>query len=370
MKITVLQENLAKAVGRAFRFASTRSQLPILGNVLLMAEKTKLNISATNLEISVSTSMGAKIEEEGSLSIPAKVLNELIGNLPNGTLLLKSDKEQLEVSSKGFDSKILGMNANDFPKVPNSIDKEKAISIEKKKLLESLPQVMFASGTDETRPVLTGVLLIMQKTSLTLVATDGFRLSRKKIQITSSKEGNVIIPKGILMEVAKAYEDSEEISFDFKESDKQVIFGTEDVVLTSRLLEGTYPDFEKIIPISSSINVKVDKEEFMRGVKLAAIFAREAANVIRLNLSGDSLTVTAESSASGSQETVVDAKVDGDIGKKFEIAFNCKFLEDFLHSVKGGEVRIDFTTSDKAAVFTDTSDQNYLHLIMPVKIQG
>jgi DNA polymerase-3 subunit beta len=371
MKLTILQENLAKAVTQASRFASTRSQLPILGNILLRSNKTKLSVSSTNLEISVLTQIGAKIDEEGEISIPSKIITELINNLPKETVTLESEKEQLKISTSGFNSKVLGMNASDFPKIPEGL--VKPFVLPKKEILESLSQVIFATSIDETRPILTGVLVILDKNQLTLVATDGFRLSKKRLVLSAQKNElvaeKIVIPKGILGEIGRSLEEVNDVQLEIREKEKQVVFGLGDVILSSRLLEGDYPDFEKIIPKNSLITVRVDKEEFLRAVKLASIFAREAANIVKLKLLKDSIRVLAESSSSGSQETDVEAKIEGD-ASGFEIAFNFRFLEEFLHSVTGDEVKMEFTTVDKAGVFTDSSDPNYFHLIMPVRVQG
>lgn len=374
MKLQILQENLSKAVTLASRFTSSKAQLPILGNILLTADKTKLFISSTNLEISVSTAVGAKVEEEGTISIPAKVIAELISNLPKETISLVVEKEQMKISTVGFSSNVLGMNASDFPKIPQSINKEKTISLPKKEFTEALSQVVFSTSMDETRPVLTGVLFIWNKDSLVLVATDGFRLSQKKIKIEGVREiPRLILPKLILSEISRSGEtEGEEILFDLQEKEKQAIFGVGETILSSRLLEGEYPDFEKIIPKSSTSKVLLDKEEFLRAVKLASIFARDAGNIVKLKISKDSVKVSAESGQSGSQETKVDAKAEGpelDSGsKELEIAFNYKFLEDFLHSVKGEEIKMEFSSTNAAGVFTDSSDSSYLHLIMPVKV--
>jgi DNA polymerase-3 subunit beta len=370
MKLTVLQENLAKAVTQASRFTSQRSQLPILGNILLKATKTKLNISSTNLEISILTQIGAKIDEEGEISIPSKVISELVSNLPKEQITLESEKEQLKIITSGFNSKVLGMNTSDFPKIPGSL--VKPLILPTKEILESLTQVVFATSTDETRPILTGVLMIINTNSLVLVATDGFRLSQKKIKLNVQKEFSgqqkIVIPKGVLSELGRSLDEISEVQLEIQEKEKQVIFGLGDVVLSSRLLEGDYPDFEKIIPKESLITIRLDKEDLLRAVKLASIFAREAANIVKLKLLKDSIKVLAESSSSGSQETQVEAKVDGEV-KDFEISFNFRFLEEFLHSMKGDEVEMKFTTMDKAGVFIDSSDPEYLHLIMPVRVQ-
>lgn len=369
MKLQIIQENFSKAINIASRFASSKAQLPILGNILLSAQKSKLNIASTNLEISVSIEVGAKIEDKGEISIPAKVIGELVANLPKGTITLESDKEQLKIYSSGFSSKMLGMNTTDFPKVPSSLDESKSVKIPREALLDALSQVIFATSTDETRPVLTGVLFIWGRGELTLVATDGFRLSQKKLNLSGAKNlPQVILPKLVLSEISRL-EAGEEILFHQEQKEKQAVFGVGGVVLSSRLLEGEYPDFAKIIPKESTVEVLVDREEFLRAIKLASVFAREAANIVRLKLGLDTIKVSAESSSAGSQETKVDAKIEGKVDN-FEIAFNYRFVEEFLNSVQGEEVKMEFTNGDKAGVFTDSSDKGYLHLIMPVKIQS
>ncbi len=369
MKAGILQENLVKAVTSAARFASVRAQLPILSNILISAQKTKVFISSTNLEISISTQIGAKVLEDGDICVPSRVIAELIGNLPKETINLESEKEQLKISTSGFSSNVLGMNSTDFPKVPNSISRESSIVLPKDDLSKALAQVVFAASVDETRPVLTGVLFIWGKENLTLVATDGFRLSQKTIKVVGSKPGvKIILPKLILSEIPRS-EDTDEILINVQEKEKQVVFGIENVILSSRLLEGEYPDFEKIIPKNSSIQIRTDKEELLRAVKLASIFARDAANIVKIKVEGDSIKVLAESGQSGSQETKVEAKVEGE-GKGFEIAFNYRFLEEFLHSVTGEEIKMEFSGPSAPGVFTDPADPSYLHLIMPVKIQS
>jgi len=371
MKLQILQENLEKAVTTTSRFASNRAQLPILSNILISTRKSKIYVSSTNLEISASVQVGARIEEEGEISVPAKVISELVANLPKETVSLSAEKEQLKVSVSGFSSTVLGMDSTDFPKIPNTVDKEKSISFSQTEIVKALGQVLFATSIDETRPILTGVLFLFGKNSLALVATDGFRLSRKVLTLKEGKiaTNNVVIPKGVLSELSRTTSEEESIFFGVQDKEKQVIFGIGDTVLTSRLLEGEYPDFEKIIPKSSSIKVLLDKEEFMRAVKLASIFARESANIIKIKVLKDGIEVSAESGTAGSQETKVDAKVESS-EKSFEIAFNYRFVEEFLHSVNGEEVQMEFSSVSAPGVFTDTSDSSYLHLIMPVKVQG
>lgn len=372
MKLQILQENLSKAINTASRFTSSRSQLPILGNILLSAQKTKILICSTNLEISVSIAVGAKVEEVGEVSVPSKVVNEVVGNLPKETLELSSEKEQLQISAPNFSSSILGINSSDFPKIPNAIARDKAVPISRDVLVKSLSQVIFAASVDETRPVLTGVLFVWGKDGLNLVATDGFRLSQKKIKIEAKEIlPQFVLPKMILSEISRTDQSVDSQMFlETRDKDKQVVFGIGDTILSSRLLEGEYPEFEKIIPKKSTYKVLVDKDEFLRTVKLASVFARDNANIVKIKLLKDALKITAESSSSGSQETKVDAKIEGEGSLNLEVAFNYKFLEDFLHSVNGEEVEIGFSGENSPGLFTDTSDPSYLHLIMPVRLQS
>ncbi|MCX6706057.1 MAG: DNA polymerase III subunit beta [Candidatus Woesebacteria bacterium] len=372
MDLEVLQENLSKALSITSRFVSSRAQLPVLANILLRGDKTKLILSATNLETSASISLGAKIKEDGELTIPAKNFFEIVSNLNSGTIHLISEKESLRITGSGFTGRISGMNASDFPKVPQIIKKDESIDLSKTKFLNALPQVSFAASSDEGRPILTGILFILSKKNLSLVATDGFRLSKKTINLEKAgREIKIVIPKNILLEVSRVGEENENILLGVKEKEKQIVFGLDNLILSSRVLEGEFPDFEKIIPKNSSVKVRVDKEEFLRAVKLSSVFARDSANIVKIKIMKDSIKLSAESSQVGNQETVIDAKIntEGPELVEGEISFNYKFLEDFLRAVTGEEVVMEFNNASSPGVFTDPKDPNFLHLIMPVKVQ-
>jgi DNA polymerase-3 subunit beta len=372
MKIRVLQEDLNKALNFVSHFVNPRVQLPILGNILLSAKKNKLSISATNLENSCVINVGTKVDKAGNLAVPAKIITDVISNLSTGPVDLSSEKELLKVSTQSFTSTIAGMNPTDFPEIPSSI-KKSSLKFPRQKLIDCLSQVTFAVSTDETRPILTGVLMILQKGEVDLVATDGFRLSKKNMKVNTKKvvhETRVILPKSILVELARMDSKDESIYFEYREKDSQAIFAIKNVVLASRVLEGEYPDFEKIIPKEFLIKTFVDKEELLRAVKLSSVFARESANMVKVVLEKDIVKLIAEGSGSGSQETKVDAKVEGLEKKGFEIAFNYRFLEDFLRTTKGKEIQMEFSKPDSSGVFRDTEDLKYIHLVMPVKIQS
>lgn len=368
MRVKTLQENFDKALSLCLRFVSARAQLPILNNVLLKASKNRLIIAATNLEISVSITIGAQIEKEGEVTVPAKVISELIANLPPGTISLEVEKEQLKIKTSSFSSSVLGMNSSDFPVVPQEIPTKNTVFLPKESLSSALSLTLFASSIDETRPILTGVLFIFEKGKLTVVATDGFRLSQKTVEMKSlTKSAKMILPKGVLVELSKSVENEGDFILGFSQGEKQVLFATDNTVFSSRIIEGEFPGFEKIIPKAWTTKVSVDKEDFTRAVKLASVFAKESANVVKLKVEKNAVLIFAESSSAGNQETKIEAKTEGE---GVEIAFNFRFLEDLLRSLKSEEVVISLSGASSPAVFTDPKDATFLHLIMPVKIQS
>jgi DNA polymerase-3 subunit beta len=368
MEIEILQENLNKALTTASRFVSPRAQLPVLANIYLKAAKGKLLICSTNLEISISIFVGAKTKKEGEITVPAKALTEVVSNLLPGNISLKSEKEQVKIEAQGSSLTLSGMNALDFPSVPQKMGEKNAIVLPKEEFLIALNQVLFATSVDETRPTLTGVLFLFQKGLLIMVSTDGFRLSQKKVPLKSVKGvSKAILPKSALIEVLRTAGEDDDIFFSYGEKENQATFGFSDAFLSSRVLEGEFPDFEKIMPKTQPLKIELDKEDFLRAVKLASIFARDSANIVKISVQKASVKVFAESSQSGSQETEVEAKVEGETT---EIAFNYRFLEELLRALKGDTVKVSLSGPNSPGTFTDPKDPDFIHLIMPVKIQG
>ena len=369
MKVKILQESFSKALSTCSRFTSSRVQLPVLANIFLKSHKNKLLLSATNLETSVAVNIGAKVIEEGDITVPARVLTEIVANLNPGQIDLNVEKEVLKIKSQNFESVITGLNSSDFPKVPAETGVD-GFSVPSSDLLSALSSVLFAVSTDETRAVLTGVLMIVNKSYLTLVATDGFRLSQKKIKnITVKSEKRFILPKSVLVELSRLSE-TDSVVFSYKKADNQMVFGLDDLVLSSRIIEGEFPDFERIIPKDTKIKIRLDKSDFLRSVKLAGVFARDSANVVNLIISEDKLEVSAESSQSGSQKNILDAKIESGFKDPFKIAFNFRFIEDFLNAVKGDDIRLELSDPNAPALFLDEKDLNFLHIIMPVRLQS
>lgn len=364
MYASVLQSELSKNLKLASRFVSSRAQLPILANIKLLSEGAHLGIQATNLEMSFSTQVGAKNATEGEITIPARTLTDLVNTIRGDTVELESKEEQLSVSSGEMKANISGMNATEFPEIPTQNPKE-GIVLDFKSFQKALNQVLFSASIDDTRPALSGVLFIFQKGKLILVSSDGFRLSRKVISIKSDQfDDRVIVPKGILLEISRLPEVEEKISLTLDKNNNQVLFSFGNIILASRVIEGEYPNFEKIIPTSFKTKVSIEREDLVDGVKQSAVFAREGSNIIKLQVNKDYVGFSAESSGSGKQEGKLDAKIDGD---EVEISFNYRYLEDFLGVLDSSGIDFSLIDSTTAGVFTPSGDESYLHLIMPVK---
>ncbi len=368
MKIELDLNNFKKAITTVSRVTSSKQQLPILGNILLKVEKSKLVLQATNLESSVSVSIPVKSEKEGEIAVPGRILLDVVLSLFGDNLHLSSEKEHLKIESYKFKSEILGMNTTDFPKIPDKIKKE-SFSVPLDQLKNALEKVLFAVSNDESRPVLTGILFEPQdNNNLVIVGTDGFRLSRKKISIKKGENfDRVIIPKSILYEILKIEGDGE-VSFEVRKNDGQVVFVFEETVFSSRIIDGEYPPYQKIIPEGYNLKTFVDRDDLSKSVKLASVFSRDSGNGVKFQIKNNKLQIIAESSNSGKQETEVEIKLDEkSVEKDLTILFNYKFLEDILKAIKSDDIEIEFNGQDKAGKFLDPKDPDFLHLIMPIK---
>lgn len=368
MNAVILQEDLLRNLLSASRFISSRPQLPVLANILITAEKSRVKINATNLELGISLQIGAKVEKEGSITIPARIVVELVSSLPAGQITLEEKKGALFLSTQSFSATISGISSTEFPPVPDSVGRE-SFSISNKILADLARKVVFSAAGDDSRPVLTGLLFTFGE-KLTTVSTDGFRLSLKEIESINIKNENktkLLVPARAIDEVCKVFQGEEEISIRVEDKEKRILFGGEGGVLSSKLLEGEFPDYTKIMPVKWNSRAMVSKEEFARAVKTASVFAREAASVVKMGFEKDRIKISSESKQYGSEEIFIDAKTEGEI---IETAYNYRYLLEFLESVSGEEVAIETEGATLPAVFIDTKDATYKHLIMPVRIQS
>jgi len=374
MKALTLQENLSKGLLLVSRIVSSKTQLPVLNNILIVTDKGRLKLSATNLETGINYWFGAKIEKEGAISIPAKILTEFVSFLPSEKVQLEVKDNTLNLVCGFYSANFVGLPASEFPVVP-TFKEEKTFSFSFEELLKGLSQTVFAASQDEGRPTLTGVLFQIKNEELILVATDGYRLSFKKIKATKNiKEAKefqkgLIIPARILAELEKivsSQEQKEKIGLALTPSSNQIIFTTPEIEIISRLIEGSFPEFEKIIPEKWETRIILEKEDFIRAVRTASIFARESANIIKFKIQSSRLRISANAPQIGDNLAELEVKQEGE---ENSIAFNSRFLLDFLNSIEAPQVSFEMTSPLNPGVFRPIGDDSYFHIIMPVRVQ-
>lgn len=372
MQLSLLQENLNSALQNVSRFVSSKSQLPILSNILFTTDNGRLKLSATNLEIGINYWLGAKIDIDGSFTIPAKEITEFISYLSAGKInLFLNPQSLLEVSNTKAQSTFSTIPSTDFPILP-SLDQKSSIEFDFNLLSQAISQVAFAAATDDSRPVLTAILCNFSSEGFSLVATDGFRLSRKIIKLTetislpNNQELTLLIPSRSLQEVSKLAKNTKKIRFGISSDSHQLVFVLDDIELVSRLIEGDFPDYKRIIPDTFSTKIYLNKNEFDQAIKIASVFARESANVVKLSLKKDSLEISANAPQIGQNKVTIDARIEGE---PLDIAFNYKFISDFLMSVKSEEIVIELNEALSPGLFHELQETTYTHIIMPVRIQ-
>jgi DNA polymerase-3 subunit beta len=375
MKVSCLQENLAKGLSIVGRAVSPRSTLPVLGNVLLATDAGRLKLSATNLEVGINCWIGAKVEEEGSVTVPARTFIDLINALPPDRvdMELVVRTQTLNLRASRSEANIKGIDAQEFPLVPVP-EGEGGISVEADVLRTAIDQVAFAAATDESRPILTGVLAKFEDTQLTLAAADGFRLSVRTIPLSHTVPDpfSVIVPARALTELGRVSgEQKEPIVITVTPTRNQVLFQLTDIVLVSQLIDGNFPDYRQIIPHERTTHTVMDTAAFLKACKTALIFARDAAHITRLHVKPGSelapghVIVSATSAETGDDVSELDASIEGE---EVEVAFNVRYLIDLLSVVGTPQVALDTTTSSSPGVVRPMGDMEYTHVIMPMHL--
>lgn len=373
INISLLQENLNKAVGIVGRSISSKAQLPVLTNILLSAEKGRLKLAATNLETGISLWVNAKTNAEGKITVPAKIFGELVSSLPAGEVHLEQDKDRLKISCGRHRALINTIAADEFPAIPafSEVKKQGEIRLGRNEIKEAVERVSVAAGTDEARPIFTGIKIEVAQKGVRMAATDGYRLAVKVIGAFNGGEikKSLVVPARSLVELARNLEISqaENLVLAPTDVDRQLIFSLPEMELVTRLIEGDYPDFDKIIPKSSSTKVELGTEELRQAVKAAAVFARDSANIIRFKLGRSGAVLMANSPQVGENQTEIEAKT---AGESLEIAFNARYLLDLLGAVKAEKMSLECSGSLGPGKFSFPGDDSWLHIIMPVRLQG
>ena len=376
MKVTVLQENLARGLSIVSRAVSPRSTLPVLSNILIATDEGRLRLSATNLELTITSWIAARIDEEGSTTVPSRTLSDLVNTLPGDQVQLRLDTKSQTLHVKGGTSNndIKCIDAQEFPPLPVP-DMEGAVQLNVADFKEMIHQVAFSASSDEARPVLMGVLMNVEKDKVIMAAADGFRLSVRKAVLSNPAPHpiNVIIPARALNELARVSTDGDEpIYMVVPKNRGQVLFRVKDVEVVSQLIDGTFPDYQQIIPRNYKSRTLVSTASLLKACKQAEIFAREGSNVARLDIKQSKgemqpseVEISATSEETGKNETIVEASVDGG---GVLIAFNVKFLREALEVIRTPNVALETSAANAPGVVKPVGDENFLHVIMPMHL--
>lgn len=375
MKVSVLQENLAHGLSIVSRAVSPRSTLPVLANILVATDEGRLRLSATNLELGITCWIGAKIEEEGSTTVPARTFTDLVSTLPanqvNMDLNVRTQTMNVRCGTSNTDLKCI--DAQEFPPVP-APDLDEGIQINVADLKEMIQQVVFATSTDEARPILTGVLVTVEDDQITFAAADGFRLSVREAKLSSpvSQPIQAVIPARALSELARISSDgSETITMSMPPQSGRVIFRSQNAELASQLIEGSFPDYEQIIPRNHQTRTVLSTDAFLKACKQAEIFAREGTLIARVSitpggeLQPGTVEISGQSEETGSNQTVVDASIEG---PPILIAFNVRFMREVLDVIKTPNVALETSTDTSPGLFRPVGSKDFLHVIMPMHL--
>lgn len=362
MKLQVTQENLSKALNTVARVANTRGTLPILANVLLKTTNNRLSIAATNLDIAITQYCGAKVKEEGSITIPARLMQDFISSLPPSVINLELDENKLRITTDKYQSVVNGVAAEDFPVMP-AIENGKEISLAGLELKRALQQVVFAASNDEARPVLTGVYMHSEEGKLHIAATDSYRLAAKTITSTDDSI-DLLIPVSAMQDVLRIVNDFDEpVSVTY--NDQQVLFKAGEVELVARLIEGKYPEYQKLVPKKFDNTARIKRADLINITKVSSLFARESAGSIKIATDEDKETLSIRSIASQVGENTASA--DGTVSGSGEITINSRYLLDALQAFHSEEINFSFNGKLEPVVLSDPSEKDYTHLIMPLK---
>lgn len=381
MRVTCTQENFKKAIYNTERVVGKQITLPILENILLETESGMLKISATNLEIGVFLKIGAKIEEEGRLTVPAKLLSNFVNNLPNeSTVLLEVKDQTLHISSGGSKAQIKGLQAQDFPIIPE-MEGSFLFSFSAQEIKENASKLMSCVSLDSTRPELTGINMLLFKDNVHLAATDSFRLAEAVVSLKKEtpqnydlfveKTNSVIVPMNTFSEVLRVITpEVKEMKIAIEES--QIFFQVGNVRIVSRLINGKYPEYKQIIPQKFATRVVFEKDEVLRAVKIAGIFTNNKSGEVHFTIDSEQGEVRVQSRAEevGENQTIIKAEIEG---PSQEIIFNPRYMSDALQSISTPQAVLLMNSGMSSAVLRMVQGEkrediaDYTYIIMPIK---
>jgi DNA polymerase III subunit beta len=362
MKVQVTQENLNKALSSVARVASSRNALPILSNVLLKTANNRLSLSATNLDIAITHYIGAKVNEEGSITVPAKLTQDFVNSLPGGVIDLELNDSKLKVTTDQYKSTVNGIVADDFPVMP-AIEGGISWSLQSQSFKKALQQVIFAASSDESRPVLTGVYLHVTGGQLYMASTDSYRLAEKNLG-ANAQEISLLVPASAMQDLLRIIGDDAG-DLEVTHNEQQVLFKVGDIELVARLVEGNYPPYRKLIPSDFTTQITLKRSELVNVTKVSSLFARESAGSVTLEIDEAAGTLSIRSIASQLGENTATAA--GVAQGSGSITLNSRYLLDGLNAFSSDEITFGFNGKLEPTLLSDPKNPEYVHIVMPLK---
>lgn len=365
MKTEFLIENIQKHISTLSKTIPANTQVPILSNLLLKATKEGFYILATDLEIGIQVKVPSKIIEEGTVSVAGKEFLEVLNSLPKDKVLLSKNRDKLEISTRSSKATFQTIPGDEFPDLFEEKGKE-ICKFSAKNLEETFSKIMFSTSTEDTRAELTGIYLFQKPQDLEVVTTDGYRLSlnTRKNQTVLEKNEGIILPSRIISE---ALAQKKETTLYISKKSNQVLFESEDIIIVGRTIHGNFPKYEKVIPTKSKTTIEIDREELQSAVKLSSIFARENSNIVKLSAENGRVKITSDSQNIGKQETEIDVTQKGE---DVSISFNVRYIQDVLKVLDSKMIKIKTGSAQEPAVFSDETNKNYIHVIMPIRTKN
>jgi len=364
-----MQENLARGLSIVSRAVSSRSTLPVLGNVLIRTEDGGLKLTATNLEIGITYWVPGKIETDGATTVPARLLADIVAGLPPGERvdLELQPGDTLRIRAGRFETHVKGIDAEEFPAIPTAGERP-TTRIAQKTLRQALNETTFAAASDEARPILTGVLCRFEGDQLTLAAADNYRIAVKTIDtLNPVEEKSLVVPARAYAELARILSDTDDpVDVVLAPAKNQVLFHADAIDLVTRLVDGQFPNYQQVLPTTHTTKATLDREELLKAVRLSALIASSSANVVKLALPGEGGTSVAMSAAAeiGENEGEVEAEVEGE---PTTVAFNARYLTEALQNMVGERLALEFNGPLSPGVLRPVGDEDYVHVIMPVR---
>jgi DNA polymerase-3 subunit beta len=371
--VDCLQENLNRGLGIVGRAVATRTTLPITQNIMIQTDEGRIKLSATNLDLAISTWIGAKVENEGAITVPARLFSEFVGSLPSEPVSIKvaAGAHILELECAKSQARIAGTDAEEFPIIPE-VQGGVRVLLQPQVLRTAIAQVVFAAATEDSRPVLTGIKIELEGNNITLASADGFRLAVYKGTLDEAipEPTQAIVPARALNELHRLLSDQEDpIEMLLDPAKGQVLFRLKDVEVISQLIQGAFPNYAQLIPENSTTRTKISVQEFSRAARSAAIFARDGNGIIRLHiLPGEpgSIQVIARAEEIGESTMELTANVEGEEAK---VAFNSRYLTDVLSAISQDHVSLEVTTPSSPGMIRPVGSDDYIHVIMPMFVQ-